>query len=496
MASNIGTISVSVKARTDKFRKGMRQSQSSIKAFGRAVATTTATVATFGLALGAAAAGGLAFWVKRQAEAIDSTAKFADRIGITTEALGGLQHAAALTGVTTRNLQLGLQRMTRRISEAAQGTGEAKKAIAELGLSAAALNRLAPDEQFKALAQAMAGVQNQADRVRLAMRLFDSEGVSLVNTLRLGRAGLEEVEERAKRLGIAFSRIEAAKVEEANDAILELKQALTGVANSITIALAIPIRNLAQKLTETIANPGFKTKVVEFFRDMTIGIVKASGEIQKLVEQIKAFEGVDFKATKRFRVGPGGFPVMVPGLQAVPRFGDTNPAAIDVSTAKIASRIAAEFEQILTPQVSRAQAKGALDALFGMAGLPGPVTVSRPRIAPTTAAPSGVTGPMLGPAFNPPTAADLSGLFNPFAPQGGAEASARPFSRVEFGLRSAIESALSGDYSGVLEGFANQLRDAASAGLARALIETLQENAGGFSAFLSQALGGGQTSAV
>ena len=161
--------------------------------------------------------------INKSREAIDQQAKFADRIGISTEALGGLTHAANLTGVSQQNLQLGLQRMTRRVAEAAQGTGEAKNALAELGLEADQLAKLPVDEQFAEIAEAMADVENQGDRVRLAMRLFDSEGVALVNTLRLGKDGLRDAQIEAEKYGIALSGLDAQKVQDANDEITRAK---------------------------------------------------------------------------------------------------------------------------------------------------------------------------------------------------------------------------------------------------------------------------------
>ena len=49
--------------------------------------------------LAAAGVGGLGYVIKQQMEAIDSTAKLSDRLGISTENLVSLQHAAKLAGV-------------------------------------------------------------------------------------------------------------------------------------------------------------------------------------------------------------------------------------------------------------------------------------------------------------------------------------------------------------------------------------------------------------
>lgn len=84
----------------------------------------------------------------------------------------------------------------------------------------------------------MREVGTHSDRVSLAFKLFDSEGVAVVNTLNLGSKGLRETAQEAQRLGIAISRVDAAKIEAANDASLRLNQALTGLGTTPTRAIA------------------------------------------------------------------------------------------------------------------------------------------------------------------------------------------------------------------------------------------------------------------
>ena len=173
---------------------------------------TKTTAAGFAIA-GVAAAGltvGIVAIVNANAQYIDSLAKTADKLGLTTEALQLLRYQGEQSGVSINTMDMALQRMTRRVAEAAQGTGEAKGAIKELGLSAAELAAMSPDQQFKAIAEAMKGVAAQGDKVRLAMKLFDSEGVALVNTL---VSDLTKVEARFDSLGVSITRQQAAIVE-------------------------------------------------------------------------------------------------------------------------------------------------------------------------------------------------------------------------------------------------------------------------------------------
>ena len=101
---------------------------------------------------------------------------------------------------------MALQRFTRRATEAAQGTGEAKDALAQMGIAlrdqSGSLRR--SEDLLGDVADAFARIEDPAERVRLAFKLFDSEGVALVNLLSGGSGALEQMRERARDLGIVL----------------------------------------------------------------------------------------------------------------------------------------------------------------------------------------------------------------------------------------------------------------------------------------------------
>jgi len=215
------------------------------KSVNQAAGRLASSAAKIGLAFATAGAAAAAALTKMQMSNIDSLAKTADKIGVTTEALGGLRHAAELTGVGSDTLDMAMQRLTRRVSEAANGTGEAKNALIELGINASNLEKLPLDVQMEVIADAMGDVKSQSDKVRLAMKLFDSEGVSLVSTLAGGSTGLQEMAKEAETLGVTINRVDAAKIEMANDAVTKSKGVFTGLGNQLATAFAPIIQGVS-----------------------------------------------------------------------------------------------------------------------------------------------------------------------------------------------------------------------------------------------------------
>lgn len=210
-----------------------------------------ASAAKIGFAFATAGTAAAAALTKMSMANIDTLAKTADKIGVTTEALGGLRHAAELTGVSTGTMDMAMQRLTRRVSEAANGTGEAKAALQELGINAVELEKIPLDKQMEVIAEKMSGVKSQSDKVRLAMKLFDSEGVALVNTLAGGSAGLQAMAKEAEELGITVSRVDAAQIELANDAVTRAKGVFTGLGNQLATNFAPLIKTVADRFRQS-----------------------------------------------------------------------------------------------------------------------------------------------------------------------------------------------------------------------------------------------------
>lgn len=246
--ATIGKLSAILSLNAAQFSKGLNKAAKRTSSFSKSLIGITKKVALFGTALVTAAVAGLSVLVKSQFSTIDALAKTSDKLGITTEGLAGLQFAAEQTGVKTKTMDMALQRMVRRLSEAAVGTGEAQGALKELGIDATEIVKLPVDEQFKTIADAMSKVSTQADKVRLGFKLFDSEGVALVNTLSLGRDGLEEMTKKAKQFGAALSREGAAKVEETNKSFGEFVLLLKGATTQIAVQLAPFVTALLDKL--------------------------------------------------------------------------------------------------------------------------------------------------------------------------------------------------------------------------------------------------------
>lgn len=275
---------VTIKAK-NKTKKAFNSVNGSLKRMSGLLFNAKTAVA------GLVGVGGFGALIVSASKSADSLAKTSDKLGITTEALSGLRHAAELTGVSSETMDMALQRMVRRLSEAANGTGEAVNALKELGLSAQELSAMAPDEAFQRLSAAMAETSTQGDKVRLAMKLFDTEGVALVNTMALGEQGLKDATEAAEAYGVALSRADAAKIERANDAMLRVQTVIKGIGTTISVHLAPFIEVIANKLAKASKESnGFSASIMSGMETAVRSVAFLGDVIQGLEVTIKIIE--------------------------------------------------------------------------------------------------------------------------------------------------------------------------------------------------------------
>ena len=240
----------------DSSGKVVAGARRNVLALGRAARQAALGVSAIGLASVAAVAP-LVRLASASAKNIDEQQKFADSINISQRELVGLQLAASETaGITESRLNKSLSDMTRRLGEAREGTGAASDALDVMGLSANQLSRTGTVEQFKAIAAGIRELPTAAEQATVAYDLFGRSGVDLLNTLRQGPGLIEDYIRQADDLGLAVSRIDAKKIEMANDQWGKAKKAVAGIGNQIAVVLAPLVGEMAKRFTDAAVEGG------------------------------------------------------------------------------------------------------------------------------------------------------------------------------------------------------------------------------------------------
>lgn len=223
--------------------RGLRRAEKSVEKFGASVSAIGSKMMLAGTAMIAPFVAGAASFVKLGS----SLAEMSDRTGVAVETLSALRYAASQTGTSIESLEKGI-----RLSQKLIGSDAGAKTLERLGLSAKKLRGLAPAEQFMALADALAKVQDPAVRTATAMRLFGRSGAELIPFMSGGSAGIAKLTEEAARLGMVMSTEDAEAAHRLENSMNRARLQMTHASAVIGSALAPALEWVARALSLTI----------------------------------------------------------------------------------------------------------------------------------------------------------------------------------------------------------------------------------------------------
>ena len=267
---------------------GMGKALKGLKAGFAALAASAVVAGTFRLISAA----------KDAAASIAQIGDVADRIDITVEALQGLRFAATSVGLATQQVDIGLQRFSRRLAEARSGTGEAKAALEELKIEFRDTdgNVKSTTELLFDVADAFKRTTSESERLRLGFKLFDSEGVALAQVLSVGRDRLQELTREGIDLGAILEDSLVRQAQELNIELGKLEAASTAQVKKALLSLSPVLLSLAEKaasLAESIGKLLGPKVDIKFLGKKEINrlIRDADIAILKLQRQTRGFAG-------------------------------------------------------------------------------------------------------------------------------------------------------------------------------------------------------------
>lgn len=283
-------------------------------------------------ALAVAGIGGFGYMIKRTMENIDVTAKLSDRLGMTTENLVALQHAAQITGMESETMNKAMETFVRRMGEVRMGVGQARYSLEALGLSANDLAAATPTDALKTIADRIGDLKTAADKAAAAYYLFGRQGTQMLTLFEQGSEGIEQFQKEAEKLGLTFSRLDAAQIWAANDALTRARAVMTGLFRQATIQLAPYIEVLADKFVDVAtAGEGLGANVTTVFETMSLAAIKFGDTIQMVgvrhkqlnaivlegiakyfevlekIDFLPAFKGMEYLFKREYGVGFGEF---------------------------------------------------------------------------------------------------------------------------------------------------------------------------------------------
>jgi hypothetical protein len=249
-AIRAGAAYIELFTKDSRLVKGLSSASKQLQAFG-------ASVQTMGLnlvAAGGAVIAPLLAAVQQFAAMGDQVNKASGRTGVAVETLSELAYAADQSGANLETLEGGLRRMQASVLDAAKGSKSAQENLAMLGLTVEQLAGLSPDQQFKLIADRLSRIEDPTLKAALAMKVFGKSGTQLLPLMADGAKGIEQLQQRARELGLTISKEDAEAATVFGDTLDDLWKSIKAGVFAIGSALAPMLTDLiAQAIKFVVA---------------------------------------------------------------------------------------------------------------------------------------------------------------------------------------------------------------------------------------------------
>lgn len=262
------------KVDTKDLDKGVKNSNKAVDGLGDMLRGLAAPLAA---AFSGAAVVGFAHELVTTASAARDTA---DALGLGVRELQEWQHAASLSNIATEQVTTSITKLGQKIAQAKAGNSEMAKTFKALGVDVDEVSKIAEQslgDAFEHVGLALAGLEDNAQRTDLAMKLFEESGPKLFNLFKDGAEGIEAMRKEVEELGFAFDDEFADGSKEVTKNLTRLSMAGKGLLLQVLKPLLPDLLDLSKDLIRG-------AKAVMPLVKQFVTFAKETGLVQKSVQ--------------------------------------------------------------------------------------------------------------------------------------------------------------------------------------------------------------------
>lgn len=320
------------------FANSLKNVGGAIGGVGSAVASSTRRLLGLGATLGITGAA-LNMFFQGFADATGAIGDTAERTGISRERFQELSFAAKLSGSSAETLGGALQKMQINIGAATAGSKELSQMFKGLGINIkdSSGKLKSSDALFDTFVDRISKIKDPSLQAQAAVKIFGKSATELLPLIRGGSAGLKEMSDEARRLGVVISDDAVREGEVFGDTLDTIHAALSGVGNTIGSALVPQLNKLGTQLIETIVKyrPQIEAFAKSFADNLPANIEKVKNFLVDLKDELEPIAEKIKMLSERF----GGAKVVLAAVAAI-IFGPLIGALATLSVALVKVGIA------------------------------------------------------------------------------------------------------------------------------------------------------------
>jgi hypothetical protein len=282
--TDLGELVVRIKADAAPLESAMRNARGAVESGSAQMRTSLNGLKdAFRELLPAATVAGLVEFGHQTFEAADRINDLALRTGFAGSSLSALETPLKQSGSSLEEFSGAINRMNNMIGEAAKGNQDAIKAFDGLGLSIRKLQAMSPEQQFYAIAEALAQVKDQGRQTESGMNIFGRTFASILPTIKESHGELGKLVTQIKAAGGALTEDELKRIDEWGDAWV---QNIHNVQLALVRLIDLPTGgaySLGQKIGEIIRDKNLPPNVsyspgkVMSWEEVQATLLKAKG---------------------------------------------------------------------------------------------------------------------------------------------------------------------------------------------------------------------------
>lgn len=232
------------------FTKGTRDARKELGVLEKGVGSLKSEMAS--LAAQAAAGIGLALLAREALAFAEAVTKVSQQTGLSIESVQFLRLAADQTGTSVDSLAGMVNKLQRQLVEAGDNDKLRAKIEGIVG-PIENLRALAPEQQLQKVADAIASINDPAERTAAAVTLLGKSGAEAIPELTELSKNSDALAAAFERTGGAVSGDTIAAVEGLGDAIGQTKTAVIALATELLGTAAPALRSFLETATEVVA---------------------------------------------------------------------------------------------------------------------------------------------------------------------------------------------------------------------------------------------------
>lgn len=217
--------------------------------------------------------------------------KVAAKVGVDAEQLQRLQFGFELSGVAANTTNMALQRFSRRVAEAANGSGELLPILEanNVALRDADGRMRSQIDVLRDYANLIRGASSSQERLLLAFKAFDSEGAAFVVGLQNGASGLDTLMSKADEAGGVIENELVKKAEELDDEFAIVWRNFELNAKRAIINTVTALRPLDKAARDLLANLPV-ARLSELVRGDSTAVAATAAELGNLRRELEILE--------------------------------------------------------------------------------------------------------------------------------------------------------------------------------------------------------------